>query len=114
MTHVTQKRLVDIYIAICSALKAGEYERSHFKEKKMKIEKDFKKKESLSESHAHEASLDFMLYVFCATKKLKFHQEYYKSLFIPWNSSKINIDDISFNDMMEFVSPQTKKTITKR
>ena len=54
---------------------------------------------------AHEAAVDFITFLFCVNKHLKYHYTYYKSICVPWGAGQID-----FQDFMDFVSPETRKT----
>ena len=118
MTQLTQCTLLKMYKAIYNHFRKGEYTR--FATVKEQGDAELKPKPALSEGKSHAATLDFMLFLFCShqSQSLNYYQKFYKGnsktgLLIPFQASKIQFDRIAFQDFIEFISPETKKTSGK-
>jgi hypothetical protein len=116
MTQITQNKLKEIYEKVFTCFRKGEFENIHLCSKADRLvrkQANKKLKRPFNESKSHESTIDFLLYCFCATHNLIYHKNYYKIIHAPWDSNKIKLNDIEFNDFMEFISPETKKTMQK-
>ena len=124
MTQVIQYKLSQIYQMIFNRFRKGEYLCFKMKSEdcmnRMKPAEDEeqdkekrKPKKPLSEAKAHEAAVDFITFLFCANRCLKYHYNYYKRLYVPWEPSKISLQGVNFQDFIDFISPETKKTTNK-
>ena len=122
MSQIAQYQLSKMYKSILGSFAKGQYSCWQWskKNKKMQMGKDEPKdkskrqiKEPMSEEKAHEAAFDFLTYCFCFRNHLKYQSNYYKNLCVPW-MGEFDFKDINFQDILDFLSPETKKTNTKK
>jgi hypothetical protein len=112
--QVVQYKLSIIYETIFNCFRKGEYYIRNLSKKSPNIDETQRPKKALSESKSHEAAVDFITYLFCVKSDLKYHRNYYKKLYIPWGAGKISLHGIEFQEFVDFISPETKKTKSKR
>lgn len=116
MMQMTRLKLKSIYSTIFNCFIAGRY--SHWGEKPQRYVDIFAELEppkpvkKMKKKRAQRATIDYMIFAFAEQGNFKYHQKYYDHVYIP--DSAVSFQNISFEDFLDFISPQTERTRNKK